>query len=250
MPRTRWGLVHRYVKPSNILVTEDDFAYLIDFGIARASEDTRITSTSATVGTWAYMAPERFRTGPADARSDVYALTCVLHQSLTGQLPFLADTLEQVIAAHLFDPPPRPSVLRSGIPPRMDDVIATGTAKEPHQRYLTTKDLACAARASLGAPTPQLAEERRHAVSAAAGTVPRAALPARRLEPIVEHPQHTPPPSRRVWRRKGVLLPTGLIPIAAVIAGAEILVATGNRQRPGASGTPLTPTLYRCRMRN
>src|ERR1700731_4089420 len=69
----RVGLVHRDVKPSNILVAEDDFAYLIDFGIARASGDTQITGTGATVGKWAYMAPERFRTGTADARADVYA---------------------------------------------------------------------------------------------------------------------------------------------------------------------------------
>src|ERR1700737_501049 len=94
----RIGLVHRDVKPSNILVAEDDFAYLIDFGIARASEDTRITGTGATVGTWAYMAPERFRNGTADARSDIYALACVLHQSLTGQLPFPSNTFEQVAA--------------------------------------------------------------------------------------------------------------------------------------------------------
>src|SRR5271156_5142303 len=77
------GLVHRDVKPSNILVAEDDFAYLIDFGIARAAGETALTNTGATIGTWAYMAPERFRKGVADARADVYALACVLHESLT-----------------------------------------------------------------------------------------------------------------------------------------------------------------------
>ena len=80
----RIGLVHRDVKPSNIRVAENDFAYLIDFGIARAVGESGLTSTGVAVGTWAYMAPERFQSGIADARADIYALTCVLYQSLTG----------------------------------------------------------------------------------------------------------------------------------------------------------------------
>ena len=96
----RIGLVHRDVKPSNILITVDDFAYLIDFGIARAAGETGLTSTGATVGTWAYMAPERFRKGTADARADVYSLACVLYQSLTGQVPFPGETLEQIAVSH------------------------------------------------------------------------------------------------------------------------------------------------------
>jgi serine/threonine protein kinase len=73
----RIGLVHRDVKPSNIRIAENDFAYLIDFGIARAAGETGLTITGVAVGTWAYMAPERFGTGQADPRSDIYALTCV-----------------------------------------------------------------------------------------------------------------------------------------------------------------------------
>lgn len=146
------GLVHRDVKPSNILVAEDDFAYLIDFGIARAAGETGLTSTGMTLGTWPYMAPERFRTGTADARADVYALTCVLHQALTGQQPFPGESLEQIAAGHMFDPPPRPSAIRGSVPAAMDDVIATGMAKDPDERYATTRALAQAARAALPAP--------------------------------------------------------------------------------------------------
>jgi len=71
------GLVHRDIKPSNILVADNDFAYLIDFGIARAAGETGLTSTGLTVGTWSYMAPERFRDGEVRPSSDIYALGCV-----------------------------------------------------------------------------------------------------------------------------------------------------------------------------
>ncbi|MGZ8778092.1 MAG: serine/threonine-protein kinase [Mycobacterium sp.] len=147
----RIGLVHRDVKPSNILVTEDDFAYLIDFGIARVAGEAGLTDTGAAVGTWAYMAPERFSTGAADARADVYALTCVLYEALTGESPFPAKTLEQIATAHMLQPPPKPSTVRPQIPQAMDQVITTGMAKEPDQRYASTKDLATAARAAVGA---------------------------------------------------------------------------------------------------
>jgi serine/threonine protein kinase len=146
------GLVHRDVKPSNILVTDDDFAYLIDFGIARAAEATKLTSTGATIGTLAYMAPERFTSDRTDARADIYALTCVLHECLTGMQPFPGDSLERQITNHLTMPPPRPSTMQPGISAQMDQVIATGMAKNPDQRYATTKDLATAARAALTAP--------------------------------------------------------------------------------------------------
>jgi serine/threonine protein kinase len=149
------GLVHRDVKPSNILITGDDFAYLIDFGIARAAGETSLTSSSITVGTWAYMAPERFK-GIADARTDVYALACVLYQSLTSKLPFPGESLEQLATAHMFDPPPQPSMVQDGVPPAMDQVIATGMAKDPDQRYQTAKDLGRAARAAL--PTREQAQ--------------------------------------------------------------------------------------------
>src|ERR1700757_157908 len=148
------GLVHRDVKPSNILVAEDDFAYLIDFGIARAEGETRLTSTGAAIGTWAYMAPERFTTGTADARADIYALACVLHEALTGQPPFTTTSREQLMVAHVMQPPPRSSAIQRGVPAAMDAIIATGMAKNPDHRYSTAKNLARAARAALSAHSP------------------------------------------------------------------------------------------------
>jgi hypothetical protein len=143
------GLIHRDVKPSNILVSDNDFAYLIDFGIARAAGQTGLTSTSAVIGTWAYMAPERFTAGQTDARADIYALACVLYECLTGNKPFGGDSVEQQIGGHLALPPPRASDHRTDVPAELDAVIAQGMAKNPDERYATTREMAHAARAAL-----------------------------------------------------------------------------------------------------
>lgn len=159
----RVGLVHRDVKPSNILVADDDFAYLIDFGIARTAGEAGLTSTGATIGTWAYMAPERYSAGPPDPRSDVYSLACVLYQALTGELPYPGRSTEEQVRGHLTIPPPRPSIQRPGLPTQFDAVIATGMAKNPDERYPTTRDLALAAERALmaqGAPSSVVADER------------------------------------------------------------------------------------------
>ncbi|GAA5054641.1 serine/threonine-protein kinase [Nocardia callitridis] len=138
------GLVHRDVKPSNILLAERGFAYLIDFGIARAATDSSLTGTGNTLGTVAYMAPERFTAGHADQRADVYALACVLHELLTGATPFPGHSLEQQIAAHLTTPPPRPGAFAPRLSP-FDEIIAHGMHKDPGQRYSTAGELAHAA---------------------------------------------------------------------------------------------------------
>lgn len=145
----RIGLVHRDVKPSNILVDEDDFAYLIDFGIARTTGEPSMTGTGNVIGTWAYMAPERVTTGQTDPRGDTYALGCVLHECLTGSQPFPGDSLEQQIGGHLSLPPPRPSTMRRGVPRELDGVIATAMAKNPDQRYPTVTQMAAAAREAI-----------------------------------------------------------------------------------------------------
>ena len=96
------GLVHRDIKPPNILLDDNDFAYLIDFGIAHAAGATGLTATGTTIGTWSYMAPERFQSGAGDARADIYALACVLYESLTGQLPFPGTLLSRSPWRHRY----------------------------------------------------------------------------------------------------------------------------------------------------
>lgn len=180
----RIGLVHRDVKPSNILVAEDDFSYLIDFGIARAAGETKLTATGNVVGTWPYMAPERFTTGQIDTRSDIYALTCVLYECLTSSRPFPGDSVEQQIAGHLTTPPPRPSISRPGVTPELDAVIAGGMAKDPDERYRTTVELARAARSAVtsGVPTRPSQPDSPHTATGVAPSAPTQAGPPEHVE--------------------------------------------------------------------
>lgn len=155
------GLIHRDVKPSNILIAGNDFVYLIDFGLARTAGESGMTTAGSTLGTLAYMAPERFDGGKVDPRSDVYALACVLYECLTGVRPYPADSLEQQIAGHMVSPPPRPS----DKDPRLaafDEVIAKGMAKKPSKRYQSAGALAAAARAALSAPMRNTGRSGRH----------------------------------------------------------------------------------------
>jgi serine/threonine-protein kinase len=139
------GVTHRDVKPENILVTRDEFAYLVDFGIARAATDPGLTQTGMAMGTYNYMAPERFTGDEVTYRSDIYSLACVLGECLTGSPPYRVDSIERLVAAHLMEPAPRPSQLRPGVVPvALDQVIAKGMAKKPEDRYRSAGDLAIA----------------------------------------------------------------------------------------------------------
>lgn len=147
------GITHRDVKPENILITHDDFAYLVDFGIARGAADPALTQRGIAVGTYNYMAPERFTGDEVTYRSDIYALACVMGECLTGAPPYRADSVGRLIAAHLLAPVPQPSQLRPGrVPPALDAVVGKGMAKDPADRYCTAGDLAAAAHDALTAP--------------------------------------------------------------------------------------------------
>jgi serine/threonine protein kinase len=265
----RIGLVHRDVKPSNILVTEDDFAYLIDFGIARAAGEAGLTDTGAAVGTWAYMAPERFSTGTADARADIYALTCVLYEALTGESPFPGQTLEQIATAHMLQPPPKPSTVRPQIPQAMDQVITTGMAKEPEQRYASTKDLATAARGAVGAeqdrtqaapldytqaappawtaqPTGQVKQSDPTQAARPVGPTERLHRPdpaafaaATQYRAPGEQRPPDPPPSS--GRRRNILLGSAAALLVVIVAVAAVVMFTGESDAP-SSGTASSPS--------
>jgi serine/threonine-protein kinase len=108
------AVLHRDVKPENILVSADDFAYLVDFGIASATSDEKLTQFGTTVGTFKYMAPERFTDSDVTYRADIYALACVLYECLTGSPPYRGDQVS-VMSAHLHQAIPRTATPRAVI---------------------------------------------------------------------------------------------------------------------------------------
>lgn len=252
------GLIHRDVKPANIIVTPADFAYLVDFGIAQTRTDTRLTMAGSQIGSLAYMAPERFNNKPATPAVDIYALACVLHESLTGERPFPNDTVEHVIAAHIATQPPRPSEVNRHVPAAFDAVIARGMAKDPDDRYGSAAALGRAAQRALtqtGQPaniattvrpssTPSWPPygEPTHAgavtEAAHSGGPPSGPMPE---SPTVASSAPTPAARRPRW-----LLPAGIV-FAAVLLGAVgvvigLLAGRGNSgQNAGPSHPPGSP---------
>ena len=155
------GLVHRDIKPENVLLTPEDFVYLVDFGIAQGGGEANITSTGLVIGSCAYMAPERLNGGRGGPPSDVYSLTCLVFECLTGRAPFTSGDLREVMGAHLFSAPPRPGTVRRGLHPAFDEVIARGMAKNPADRYPSAGALAAAVKAAAaGGPAPAVAAVR------------------------------------------------------------------------------------------
>ncbi|MEE6138597.1 serine/threonine-protein kinase PknH/PknJ [Mycobacterium sp. 050128] len=235
----RAGVIHRDIKPENILLTEGDFAYLVDFGIAAAATDQRVTKTGAAVGSWNYMAPERFGTQDPTYRVDIYALACLLYECLTGATPFQTDSLSSLMAAHMMEPIPRPSQRNPAVPAAFDAVIARGMAKNPDDRYVTAGDLAQAALHALSTPdqdraTDLIHHSRHFAPPPQPWTQPAPIPPAWVTNP----PPWTPPPPPK--RRLGLMIGAVAVVVGAV-AGTGIWAAA---RKPGASrpDTPLTGT--------
>jgi serine/threonine-protein kinase len=224
------GLLHRDVKPSNILIGRNDFAYLIDFGISRAADETRMTKSGFMIGTFQYIAPERLTTGAEeDARADIYSLACVLYESLAGHPPFNGDTMARLVAAHLHTPPPRPSDAQPGVPPQLDEVIATGMAKDPDQRYATAVELVDAAHDAITTPIERGATapaSEPTAVNAQAVPTQAATQGERTVEPA-----NRPPLRRR--RRRLTLVVAAIV----VLTGATVSLTGYLATRPSSHGT-------------
>jgi serine/threonine protein kinase len=147
----RRGVVHRDVKPSNILLRGGrlDDPVLTDFGVARMIEATVSTASGTVLGTPTYMAPEQGQGEPGDARSDIYALGVVLYELLVGQPPFTADSPYALILRHIHTPPLAPRSARADLPRALEAAVLRSLAKAPDERYATAAEFAAALRASL-----------------------------------------------------------------------------------------------------
>ena len=158
------GLVHRDVKPANVLVGKDDRAFLSDFGVVKELAANGTTRTGSFVGTIEYCSPEQIDGGDVGPRADVYSLACVLYECLTGEAPFHRDSEVAVLNAHLHSAPPKLSRAAPEVPAALDQVLAKALSKSPLDRHATCGELVAAVRA---AAAERRVHARRLAVSVA-----------------------------------------------------------------------------------
>lgn len=223
------GLVHRDVKPANVLLS-GDHVYLSDFGLTRAVEDeARLTDTDERLGTVDFMAPEHLRGQRTDARSDVYALGCVLFAALTGSPPFHRQSAMATISAHLEDAIPRPSAY-AALPDELDEVVVRALAKDPAHRFQSAGDLGRAAVAAAAGRTPDRAER-----TVARGEAAPDAVTTRLADPRTERlaaRATTRLSERRTGRVRAALVPIAIVAAALAIAAVAValFVGTGSGQ--------------------
>ena len=166
------GLVHRDVKPSNVLLDESEHVYLADFGLTRRLDEEGATAGEGrSVGTPAYLAPEQIEGGSVDGRADIYSLGCLLYECLTGETPFAHGSRLAVAWAHLEEEPPSARARRPELPEAIDAVIRKAMAKEPQDRYSTCSALISEAEEALGLRRPPVLRRRQLGIIAAVATL-------------------------------------------------------------------------------
>jgi eukaryotic-like serine/threonine-protein kinase len=203
----RNGVIHRDVKPGNLLRNTDGVVKLADFGIAKAAEQSDITKAGSVLGTAAYLSPEQTRGEPAEPGSDLYALGVVAYQLLAGRLPYEAASLTDLARLQEAGPPPALDEVNRDVPPALAEVVARSLARERAYRFADAAEMEDALRDGLrgishGGPdtdaTHMLSDtEATQMLSGTRITTPPPTRSTRRLQPIAEEPRRTPPPSRR-----------------------------------------------------
>jgi serine/threonine protein kinase len=222
------GLVHRDVKPGNVLVTESDHVYLTDFGLTKRADAKGMTQTGMIVGTVDYIAPEQIEGGRIDARADIYALGCVMYELLSGNVPFPRDSDVAKIYAHVHEPPPR---LRD-VPDPLAAAVERAMAKRPEDRFLSAGDFG---RAAVAGAAGRIDTSADRTVATGAAALRQSNVPTE-----VDTPRPTIPGPRRP--RRGALLAGATALVAVIGAGVAIaLGATGSGKTVTTTSTT-TPT--------
>jgi YVTN family beta-propeller protein len=165
------GLVHRDVKPSNVLLDQEGHVYLADFGVARPVSEGGLVEQSHFTASIEYVSPEQIAGAPVGPTADVYSLGCVLYECLTGQSPFRDESLIAVLWGHVNDTPTPASERRPELPAAIDAVLEKALAKAPAERYPTCGELVSTARGALGLDAPVVVRSRRRIAIAVAGLV-------------------------------------------------------------------------------
>jgi len=231
------GIVHRDVKPANVLLGASDHAYLTDFGLTkRISSHSGNTRAGGWVGTLGFVAPEQIRGERVDARADIYALGCVLFHTLAGGPPYQRDSDEATLWAHLHDDPPSLRANAPDAPPELQAVIDRALAKEPDDRYQSAGDLGRAALAAIGrheAPRGERVVARGAAAPAEADT---AASPDQSPTVLAD------PGPRRARRRPAWVWALAAVPVLALAVVAAVALPGGGGGSPASSSTPTTAT--------
>ncbi len=179
------GLVHRDVKPANVLVTAEDHVYLTDFGLSkRVGADTEATRTGMVLGTLDYIAPEQIRGQAIGPYTDVYSLGCMITHLLTGQVPFTVATEEGKMWAHFSEAPPLPSARVPSLGKRFDAIVTRAMSKQPRDRYARAGEVATAMLAVASPPAARAAKPRRGTAAAAVPRVRRDLLVAALTDPF------------------------------------------------------------------
>jgi serine/threonine-protein kinase len=206
------GVVHRDIKPANMMLTTAGVVKLMDFGIAKASSDQKLTMTGTTLGSLYYMSPEQIQGAVnLDSRSDLYSVGVSLYELVTGKRPFDGDSQFAIMSAHLKNTPVPPVAIDPALPQALNDVILLSVAKDPDSRFQG----AAAFRNALSSVVPETAAPSPVFAAAAAP----AALPATALLPPA--PGYTPPaPAARPRSRRGLWMALGGIATAAVVLAA------------------------------
>jgi serine/threonine-protein kinase len=221
------GVVHRDVKPANLMISADGDIHVTDFGIARIAGDASLTSVGTVLGTSGYMSPEQATGGRATAASDRYALAVVAFESLTGRRPYTAETFAEEAAAHATAPIPAATSVDRSLPPAIDAVLTRGLAKDPDARYRSCAEMVSALRT---------------AFSENAGTTMRAAQPV--APPVTAVGTAPSPGAARLHRSsRRPLLVAGLALLALLGVAVAVLATRGGDEKASARTVVRTQTV-------